>query len=332
MLWLPRATHTKVWHNVALLTVTTLVAIQYGHCVPYFCMRRPGNQIMENFIHSLSVQNLFRLWQTNLSLQEKVRRLPKGFVRKGNERMREREGGGGEGGSRVTRDELENELAGKSTLNQRHKCADLPSSWRFDVHENALTAQDTSYSVSRIHLSSARLEKSPPPPPSLSFPFLTKPFGERRIFSCIDTQQTIGQIYLYLRMRGFVAGRSFGRYGNSVRAKAVRVTCILFSFLISPFWRSPILVISCPPPLPPRNGFRTIWYSSDAGIHPGTVIRHTCNPRVCSDRKGDHCLHVWRHVQCSSSKMSTHACRWVYFSAIVRPHENWVSVDFLHLR
>ena len=34
-----------------------------------------------------------------------------------NEREREREGGGG---SRVTRDELENELAGRSTLNQRH--------------------------------------------------------------------------------------------------------------------------------------------------------------------------------------------------------------------
>ena len=28
------------------------------------------------------------------------------------------------------RDELENELAGRSTLNQRHKCADLPSFWR----------------------------------------------------------------------------------------------------------------------------------------------------------------------------------------------------------
>ena len=28
------------------------------------------------------------------------------------------------------RDELENELAGRSTLNQRHRCADLPSSWR----------------------------------------------------------------------------------------------------------------------------------------------------------------------------------------------------------
>ena len=44
-------------------------------------------------------------------------------------REREREGGG-VGGRRVTRDELENELAGTSTLNQRHKCADLPSSWR----------------------------------------------------------------------------------------------------------------------------------------------------------------------------------------------------------
>ena len=45
------------------------------------------------------------------------------------ERERERVGGGG-GGSGVTRDELENELAGRSTLNQRHRCADLPSSWR----------------------------------------------------------------------------------------------------------------------------------------------------------------------------------------------------------
>ena len=58
-------------------------------------------------------------------IQEKVRRSPKGFVRNGNER----EGGGG-GGCRITRDELENELAGRSTLNQRRKCADLPSSWR----------------------------------------------------------------------------------------------------------------------------------------------------------------------------------------------------------
>ena len=44
------------------------------------------------------------------------------------ERERDREGGGGVAG--VTRDELENELAGRFTLNQRHKCADLPSSWR----------------------------------------------------------------------------------------------------------------------------------------------------------------------------------------------------------
>ena len=44
-----------------------------------------------------------------VSIQEKVRRSPKGFVRKGNERER---GGRGGGGSRVTRDELENELAG----------------------------------------------------------------------------------------------------------------------------------------------------------------------------------------------------------------------------
>ena len=64
-----------------------------------------------------------------VSIQEKVRRSPKGFVRNGNER--EREGGGGGGcRSAVTRDELENDLAERSTLNQRHKSADLPSSWR----------------------------------------------------------------------------------------------------------------------------------------------------------------------------------------------------------
>ena len=71
-----------------------------------------------------------------VSIQEKVCRSPKGFVRNGNERERERERrereererGGGVAG--VTRDELENELAGRSTLNQRHKCADLPPSWR----------------------------------------------------------------------------------------------------------------------------------------------------------------------------------------------------------
>ena len=49
-----------------------------------------------------------------------IRRSPNGFVRYGNEkeREREREGGGGrKWGSRE--DELENELAGRSTLNQR---------------------------------------------------------------------------------------------------------------------------------------------------------------------------------------------------------------------
>ena len=58
--------------------------------------------------------------------QEKVCRSPNGFVRDGNERKR----GGGGGGSGVKRDEIENELAGRSALNQRHRCADLPSSWR----------------------------------------------------------------------------------------------------------------------------------------------------------------------------------------------------------
>ena len=61
--------------------------------------------------------------------QEKVRRSLNSFVRNGNERERQRERGGGGGGSGVTRDELENELAGRSTLNQIHRCADLPSSW-----------------------------------------------------------------------------------------------------------------------------------------------------------------------------------------------------------
>ena len=46
------------------------------------------------------------------------------------ERERERAGEGGGVGSGDTRDELENELAGRSSLNQRHRCADLPSSWR----------------------------------------------------------------------------------------------------------------------------------------------------------------------------------------------------------
>ena len=34
------------------------------------------------------------------------------------------------GGIGVTRDELENELAERSTLNQGHRCADLPLSWQ----------------------------------------------------------------------------------------------------------------------------------------------------------------------------------------------------------
>ena len=42
--------------------------------------------------------------------------------------MARREREGGWGGRGVTRDELENELAGRSALNQRHRCADLPSS------------------------------------------------------------------------------------------------------------------------------------------------------------------------------------------------------------
>ena len=46
------------------------------------------------------------------------------------ERERGGEGGGGGEVAGVTRNELENELAGRSTLNQRHKCADLPPSWR----------------------------------------------------------------------------------------------------------------------------------------------------------------------------------------------------------
>ena len=60
-----------------------------------------------------------------------------GFVRNGNERERERERErkrerGGGVGSRETSCENENGLAERSTLNQRHRCADLriPSSWR----------------------------------------------------------------------------------------------------------------------------------------------------------------------------------------------------------
>ena len=75
------------------------------------------------------------------------------------EREREKEGGGGGGKvAGVTRDELENELAGKVHIESKTQVCWLTSVLAIDVHENALTAQDTS--VSRIHLSSARLEKS----------------------------------------------------------------------------------------------------------------------------------------------------------------------------
>ena len=62
-------------------------------------------------------------------IQEKVRRSPKGFVRNGNEREREREGGGG-GGAEVRSRETSSKTNWLEGAHQRHKCADLPSSWR----------------------------------------------------------------------------------------------------------------------------------------------------------------------------------------------------------
>ena len=59
-------------------------------------------------------------------------------------------------GLTITRDELENELAGRPTLNQRHRVMTYVRLRDRRRPENALTAQDTS--VSRIPLSSARLE------------------------------------------------------------------------------------------------------------------------------------------------------------------------------
>ena len=88
-----------------------------------------------------------------VSIQEKVCRLPKGFVRNGNERER---GGGGSGRGHERR--ARKRTGWKVDIESKTQVCWLTSVLAIDVHENALTAQDTS--VSRIHLSSARLEKS----------------------------------------------------------------------------------------------------------------------------------------------------------------------------
>ena len=88
-----------------------------------------------------------------MAILEKVRRFQKGFVRNGNERERERGEGGV--GSRETSSKT-NWLEGPHWI--KTQMCWLTFILAIDGHENALTAQDTS--VSRIHLSSARLEKS----------------------------------------------------------------------------------------------------------------------------------------------------------------------------
>ena len=129
-----------------------------------------------------------------VSIQEKVRRSPNGFFRKGDERERVG-GGGGQWGH-----DLENELAGRSTLNQRHRFADLPWSWRLTstrTHSLPRTLVFRGFTSDQLGSSQFVFElvsrdHTNPPPPSLSlslslpFPFLTKPFGERRTFSCND--------------------------------------------------------------------------------------------------------------------------------------------------
>ena len=75
---------------------------------------------------------------------------------------REREGGGG--GSGATRDELKNELAGRSTLNQRHRCAvDLPSSWRLtSTRTHSLPRTPVFRGFTSRQLGSSRLTLGPP--------------------------------------------------------------------------------------------------------------------------------------------------------------------------
>ena len=61
----------------------------------------------------------------------------------------------------------------------------------------------SSFSSSSLVTPATSPPPPPPPPPlslSLSFPFLTKPFGERQTFFCIDTQQTNDQIYVVARI------------------------------------------------------------------------------------------------------------------------------------
>ena len=104
-----------------------------------------------------------------VSIQEKVRRSPNGFVRNGNKRERVCVGGGGgRGGSGVTRDELENELAGRSTLNQRHRCVDLPSIAKTKVSQHTCVF-DSMWTFQPVRFR-ARLSwpHFRPPPPSLS--------------------------------------------------------------------------------------------------------------------------------------------------------------------
>ena len=92
-----------------------------------------------------------------MSIQEKVCRSPKGFVRNGNERERER-GGGGRGSGRGHERRARKRTGWKVHIESKTQVCWLTFLLAIDVHESALTPQDTS--VSRIHLSSARLEKS----------------------------------------------------------------------------------------------------------------------------------------------------------------------------
>ena len=82
------------------------------------------------------------------------------------------------------------ELAGRPALNQIHMCADLPSSWRsIVIHKKnalSLTAQ-----VSRIHLSSARLQSSDmtldsPVDTALPRAMATSELGQIKALSCLS--------------------------------------------------------------------------------------------------------------------------------------------------
>ena len=84
----------------------------------------------------------------------------------------ERERGGG--GYGVTRDKLENELAGGSTLNLRHRCADSTSSWRLvstRTHSLPRTLEFRGYDSMwtfqpvRFRTRFSWSNSTPPPPP-----------------------------------------------------------------------------------------------------------------------------------------------------------------------